>query len=72
MKFFEKIFETLGVTLFLIIIWTFIGSFFLAASWNYVIPTIFNLPEINLLQAFCLILIVRIIFPTINVNKNKD
>lgn len=40
-------------------------------AWNYVIPTLFGLPKIGLLQSLCLVILARILIRSSNTNMNK-
>jgi len=40
-------------------------------TWNYVIPTLFGLPKIGLLQSLCLVILARILIRSSNTNMNK-
>ena len=40
--------------------------------WNWLIPPIFNLPEITMLQSFGLMLLSNLLFKSFNTNLNKN
>ena len=46
----------LGILIFIIFSWLF------SVLWNYLMPKIFNLPEINIYQAMGMIILTRILF----------
>ena len=45
-----------------IIITVIVSSFALMFAWNYVIPFLFNLPELSFLKAFALFVVSNCIF----------
>lgn len=59
----------------LIIIKGLLICWLISMLWNYVVPTIFNLPEISPKQAFVLYILIKLLFGfgTINLNtKTKN
>ena len=40
-------------------------------AWNYVVPALFGLPKIGLLQSLCLVILARILIRSSNTNMNK-
>jgi len=39
--------------------------------WNYVMPVVFGLPEITLLQTLALLILAEVFFKSFNSNKNN-
>ena len=48
--------------LILAVLLAFLLGFFVMLLWNFLMPSIFGLPAINYWQAFCIILLAKIIF----------
>lgn len=46
-------------------------AYFAVLLWNYVVPTIFGLPEITYWQMFALMVLVRLFVP-MKIDYNKD
>ena len=40
--------------------------------WNWLMPTLFNLPEITYIQTVGLMFLIRFLFDGIKVNSSKD
>lgn len=54
-----------------IIAYSVIMAFVCLLMWNYLMPTLFNLPEMNFWQMLCLMFLIRIILMPININYNN-
>ena len=48
--------------LILAVLLAFLLGFFVMLLWNFLMPSIFGLPAINYWQAFCIILLAKIVF----------
>lgn len=60
------------LSLLFAVLFAFIGAIFVALCWNYVIPYVFGLPTISYWQAFCLIILIRLLtFVNVNVKNNS-
>ena len=70
----EGCFKIIGVVLvaFLVaVLLNFLTAYFVVLCWNYVMPTLFGLPQITYWQAFVLSLLCGMLFQR-NINYNKD
>jgi hypothetical protein len=67
----NNIFESILIIIGLIILAAILFTLPLQILWNWLMPTIFNLPIISFWQAFGLNLLAGILFRT-NVNIKKD
>jgi membrane protein implicated in regulation of membrane protease activity len=67
---------SLGIMLIGVVVFFIVGialSIPLCLVWNWVMPTIFDLPTINVLQAFGLSILVTLLSPRkIDLNKKED
>jgi hypothetical protein len=62
-----KTFETIGIVMCvgaLVAILSLVLAFPFMWTWNYIMPTVFGLPIIDWLGAFCLLWISHQIFPS--------
>jgi len=57
--------KVIGV-LSILVIFAFIIAFPVWVLWNWLVPTIFGLPSIDMFQAFGLVLLVKILFTSSN------
>ena len=67
-----KAFETIGIVMcvaLLIAILSLVMAFPFMWAWNYIIPTLFGLPKIGWLGAFCLLWISHQILPKQVISK---
>lgn len=48
----------------------FVVAYLVMLCWNYIVPTLFGLPQIGYWQAFVLLLLLGMLFPR-NINVNK-
>lgn len=70
----EKFLTALGTFMVAISILFFVGmimAFPLMWLWNWLMPDIFNLPEITVLQAWGLSFLSGLLIKSTNVNKNN-
>jgi hypothetical protein len=67
----NNVFESILIIIGLIILAAILFTLPLQILWNWLMPTIFNLPIISFWQAFGLNLLAGILFRT-NVNIKKD
>jgi len=70
-EFFIFVFTIIGKLLFWLFDFSFILAFPVMWCWNYAIPSITNLPEINYLQAFALYVLCGVLFKPTNIIKNE-
>ena len=67
---------SLGIMLIGVVVFFIVGialSIPVCLVWNWVMPTIFDLPTINVLQAFGLSILVTLLSPRkIDLNKKED
>ncbi len=56
----------------LAILFAFIFGTFIMLLWNWLMPMIFSLPEINYLQAVGILVLARLLFGGINHNHKHD
>ena len=61
----------LTVILFIAAYW-FLASAMLMIAWNYVMPYAFDLPKLELLHAFCLLVISKILLSITMTTKNGN
>lgn len=66
-----KALEALFIVVGLLILSAILLAIPTMVLWNYVIPNVFSLPEINLYQAMALNILCGILFKS-NVNVKKD
>jgi hypothetical protein len=52
--------------------WVSITAYIVMRLWNYVIPNIFNLKELDYWQAFALLVLCKILFKQDNVKTKTD
>lgn len=67
MEWFTKMFLTTFTWLCFVMLYALIGTIL----WNYVMPDIFNLPEIKWFQMFCLMILSNIIIKGFNITYTK-
>ena len=64
--------KTLVLFLVVFILWLIflpISALIFKLSWNYVMPSIFQLPMISFWHSFAILLLKGILFPSINLKK---
>lgn len=69
-----KAFEAIGllvVLTFVVAALSLLLAFPFMWAWNYIIPTVFGLPKIGWLGAFCLLWVSHAIFPSRVVNTKE-
>lgn len=71
LELFISVFTVIGKVLFWLFGFAFILAFPVMWCWNYVIPPITNLPEINYLQAFVLYVLCGFLFKQTSIIKNE-
>lgn len=72
-KIMEKIIEIITNILFLVVSYVACGVI-ICILWNFVVPSVFGLPEINLLQSIALYVLIAILInpPKSEVNVNVE
>ena len=56
-----------GLAFALCFLWAYIGMYL----WNYVMPSVFGVPEITYWKMFALLLLARLLFPNYNINTKN-
>lgn len=69
---FISVLTIIGKLSFWLFGFAFILAFPVMWCWNYVIPPITNLPEINYLQAFVLYILSGLLFKQTRIIKNEN
>lgn len=66
---YEKIGRIIGM-IFAIVVLLLVGALGIKVAWNFLIPEVFNGPELTYCQAFAGFCLIKLIFP-ININFKK-
>lgn len=53
------------------VLYTLVGCYINVLLWNYAVVSLFGLPEVTFWQMFCLMVLLRLLFP-LKVSFNKQ